>query len=602
MKVISNDIRIDALLTQLSGIPNPVASWQTSNELGTAVSLNYGFLSSATNSVSGFQAMNSNLQASVGTGLALISEVANITFNQTSVANADVSFGTANFGGSPFGYTAGVAYSSFSVLPTHSWFSNSNVYITNADFANYDTAAVGSSAFSTLLHEIAHGLGLDHPFEGVVLPSGTDSTKYTVMSYTDFYPSGVNPTGLMLYDILAMQYLYGANTSFNSGNTTIALDQFLANGPKALWDGGGVDTLDLSAFDAGKTLSLVDGEFSSFNYTDDFVIAFGADIENAIGTSFDDTITGNESDNSLTGGVGDDRLYGGDGADVFFTGQGADTVEGGSGVDTVNYSAATNAQEINLVTNANVGGFANGDVLNGIENVIGSNTRGDKVTGTSGSNVIEGLGAGDILRGFNGDDSLYGGSNNDFLFGGRGGDLLDGGSGIDWAMYNDSNVGVSVSLSSAGSGGFAAGDSFNDVENIRGSLGGDVLTGDGGVNKIIGDAGADTINGEAGRDNLRGGNDADIIDGGSGIDGLRGDAGNDVFVFKAGNGLDNILDFDDFGNDRVDLSSFNLAQYSGVQSVMSQAGAHVKLDFGSSDILLLRNTGLASIGEDDFIL
>ncbi|MDJ0843102.1 calcium-binding protein [Crocosphaera sp.] len=60
-------------------------------------------------------------------------------------------------------------------------------------------------------------------------------------------------------------------------------------------------------------------------------------IENIIGTSFDDQIIGNHFDNSIIGGAGndfidgvagDDTLIGGDGFDVLFGGNGADTLTG----------------------------------------------------------------------------------------------------------------------------------------------------------------------------------------------------------------------------------------------------------------------------------
>ena len=49
----------------------------------------------------------------------------------------------------------------------------------------------------------------------------------------------------MVYDIVALQYLYGANNNFNGENTTYTFDPetpFI----KTIWDSGGVDTIDLS--------------------------------------------------------------------------------------------------------------------------------------------------------------------------------------------------------------------------------------------------------------------------------------------------------------------------------------------------------------------
>jgi len=45
--------------------------------------------------------------------------------------------------------------------------------------------------FVAMMHEIGHALGLDHPFEGNIIPAGYDDARYTIMSYTspqgDFY-------------------------------------------------------------------------------------------------------------------------------------------------------------------------------------------------------------------------------------------------------------------------------------------------------------------------------------------------------------------------------------------------------------------------------
>ncbi len=353
---------------------------------------------------------------------------------------------------------------------------------------------------------------------------------------------------------------------------------------------GQIDTLENI-----ETISIAGTAYDVATITGALISAYGA-VSNgatAITAALSDFLAGGTGSNVQTGGAGDD---------IFISGTGADTINGGAGVDTVDYSGSTNAQTINLVTNVNIGGTANNDTLISIENVIGSNTNGDMITGSAGANEIHGLGAADILRGYNGDDFIFGDAGNDFLYGGRGADALDGGAGIDWAMYNDSSAGVTVNLTGTGENGYAQGDTYTAIENVFGSNFGDTITGDNGINKIFGDDGNDSIDGAGGRDNIRGGTGNDTLDGGAGTDGLRGDAGNDVFVFMAGNALDNVLDFDDFGNDRVDLSSFGFTSYTDVQAIMGQVGDHVRIDLGGSDVLLLRSTLLADMGADDFIL
>jgi serralysin len=78
----------------------------------------------------------------------------------------------------------------------------------------------GNYAYLTLLHEVGHAMGLKHPTEGTaVLPTAEDSRLYTDMSYrADALMPGVEPQTYMLYDIAALQSLYGVNTTTGAGD------------------------------------------------------------------------------------------------------------------------------------------------------------------------------------------------------------------------------------------------------------------------------------------------------------------------------------------------------------------------------------------------
>jgi Ca2+-binding RTX toxin-like protein len=251
----------------------------------------------------------------------------------------------------------------------------------------------GGLGFSTFMHETGHGLGLTHPhpdgtggiwdaaFPGVSgeWDLGTDNLNqgvYTVMTYNDGYEEvGLpvdgtygNETGLGAFDIAAIQYLYGANTSYHAGNDTYTLPTANAPGTgwSAIWDAGGTDTLSASGSSLNAYIDLRPatlqlepggGGFVSRNegVLGGFTIANGVTVENATGGSGDDILTGNSANNVLNGGSGFDvanysYLANGFSADLAtgtVSADGTDTlvsiegIKGGSGNDTLTASAQT---------------------------------------------------------------------------------------------------------------------------------------------------------------------------------------------------------------------------------------------------------------------
>ena len=93
---------------------------------------------------------------------------------------------------------------------------------------------MGNYDYFTFVHEIGHTLGLDHGHDGLrALPTNHDSVEYSVMTYRSFVGADLNgytvaegsyPQTLMLDDIAALQYMYGADYTTNATNTTYYLD------------------------------------------------------------------------------------------------------------------------------------------------------------------------------------------------------------------------------------------------------------------------------------------------------------------------------------------------------------------------------------------
>ncbi|QRM29387.1 cadherin domain-containing protein [Microvirga sp. VF16] len=148
------------------------------------------------------------------------------------------------------------------------------------------------------------------------------------------------------------------------------------------------------------------------------------------------------------------------------------------------------------------------------------------VNGTSHNDIYVGtdiVGQVDTLNGKAGNDSLYGGAGDDFLNGGAGADRLDGGAGFNWADYVDAVAGVTANLKgSVGNTGEALGDTYVNIQGMRGSSHNDVLTGRDGGTQLSGMGGNDTLNGGTGNDHLQGADGDDWLYGGAGRDILSG--------------------------------------------------------------------------------
>jgi hypothetical protein len=136
----------------------------------------------------------------------------------------------------------------------------------------------------------------------------------------------------------------------------------------------------------------------------------------AYGDDGNDTLRGNAGDDNLIGGAGDDYLIGGSGKDVLSGGPGydwlvagadANMMDGGSGIDTVDFSGSADGVNVDLRTALKpvpgLGGYAQGDLISGVENLVGSEFA-DTLIGNEGDNRINGGRGNDLLNGGGGAD------------------------------------------------------------------------------------------------------------------------------------------------------------------------------------------------------
>ena len=310
-------------------------------------------------------------------------------------------------------------------------------------------------------------------------------------------------------------------------------DMFIASNLTQVFDGGenAEDNPETPNVDESK-----DSDTVSYANLDDPISNLVLDssahpnIENAIGGSADDTLTGDGNPNRLEGGAGADTLGGLGAADTLIGGPGSDELSGGDGFDLLNGGPGADILE----------GDTSGETRT--EQYRDNNVMSFWIVAGGKAGVIEI----DKNNGYGGDTVSYAGSN-------RGVTLTLGAIDVDGADNDMDTVADNwASTAAVGEGGYARGDTITNVENIIGSDHDDALGGNNWYNILTGGKGDDRLTG-----------------------GPAGDDQSDIFVFAPGDSTgpagDVITDFNvsgvtvDLGGgtdlvfqrDAIDLRAFN---------------------------------------------
>lgn len=525
----TGDRNIDALLSGTKW-----ASTSISFSFTDSISdYEFGYQDRASHAVS-FRTLNATQRAAarkwIGTGGEFYNVSNLITTELTGASDRDATIRMASSNVPP---TAFAYYPANTVEGGDAWFNR----------IDYNTPVIGNYAYHTFGHELGHALGLKHGHElggvgNVALSADRDSMEFSIMTYRSYVGDPLiggysNETwgyaqSLMMYDIRAIQEMYGAWFGYNSTDTTYTFStttgQMSVNGVgqglpganrifRTVWDGNGIDTYDFSNYTTNLSVDLTPGGWSDLNvggnaqrsYLGDGNYARGhvfnalqyrgdtrSLIENAKGGLGNDTITGNIANNTLYGNGGNDSINGGAGVDTIYGGDGNDTADGGDGNDLIYLG---NGDDY-----LNVLSLGNDIFYGGLGN--------DYIYGYTGNETYYGEDGNDSLLGFSGNDILSGGAGIDTIYGGDGNDTADGGDGNDLIYLGNGD----------------------DYLNVL-SLGNDTFYGGAGNDYIYGYTGNEIYYGEDGNDSLLGSSGNDILNGGSGKDTLTGGSGVDTFDY-----------------------------------------------------------------------
>ncbi|TAN65289.1 MAG: calcium-binding protein [Methylobacter sp.] len=412
-----------------------------------------------------------------------------------------------------------------------------NAVVSTADIFNFDDESITAASLA---------------ITGSTTAIITGAKTYTL---TNFDIKKISSTNFIFADGSKLQIGDGTSSTTNDDVDNIILGTDYNDYFDGLLNSAAGDTISYATATSGVTIDLATGVTAGGAGVDKL-----ANIENAIGSAFSDTLIAKATGSKLDGGGGMDILTGGAGNDTFVITAG-DTVTGAAGTDlvisSVDYTLPSDVENLTLA----------GSSFQGVGNAL-ANT----LTGNSGNNVLDGGTGNDIMIGGAGNDTylvdsstdtvtevagsgttpvlqasatgvdiVYStadftlGSNvenlrlmgataingtgntlNNIIYANSGDNSVDGGSGTDTLSYQyGATAGVSVSLTASGAQATtgSGSDTISNFDNLTGSRYSDSLTGTSGNNVLTGGMGNDTLTSLAGVDTLDGGtgNDTYVV-------------------------------------------------------------------------------------------
>ncbi|MBD2381147.1 M10 family metallopeptidase C-terminal domain-containing protein [Trichormus variabilis] len=393
---------------------------------------------------------------------------------------------------------------------------------------------------------------------------------------------------------------------------------------------------------------------------DDIIQGFnGNDTLSGLGGN--DRLEGGRGDDTLTGGAGNDvfnfeQLQDNDVVTDFVRGQDKIDVRNLNINDwaTLQLLISNDGQDNALITTFSSGSQSqikllniNPNLLQASDFIFNTVNLNQTIDGTNFADQLFGGLGNDTLRGFNGNDVLFGEQGDDRFEGGRGDDTFYGGAGndvfnleqlqdndvvIDFVRGQDKidvrNLNINdwttlqLLISNDGQDNALITTFFNGSQsqikllNINPNLlqASDFIFNTVNLNQTIdGTNFADQLFGGLGNDTLRGFNGNDVLFGEQGDDRFEGGRGDDTFYSGAGNdvfNLEQLQDNDvviDFvrGQDKIDLRSLNISDWSTLQTLISNDGQNNALITtffnGSQSQIKLNNINPNLLQASDFI-